>query len=215
MATSGPGSPGAHPVERFKPTSGRFVGYAGLVFVAVVVGYVAFRVHTVTGLQVALGVLLFGVLTWLTQLRPRAIAYSDRLLLKNSVRDVEIPLVLIDDVSVRQVLYVWAGEQRFVCVGIGRSMKDMVRRRRSAAAPSLLGTSRVREFVDMAEKAAPEQTAMSYQSFVEVRIAELVAQAKKETATAEPAGGPRRLHAWPEIAALAVTGTAFAVSLFL
>ena len=93
-------------------------------------------------------------------------------------------------------------------------MKDMVRRRRSAAAPSLLGTSRVREFVDMAEKAAPEQTTMSYQSFVEVRIDELVAQAKKEAA-GEPAAGPRRLYAWPEIAALALTGPAFAVSLFL
>ena len=215
MATSPKSATSARPVERFKPTSGHFVGYAGLAFVAVIVVYVALRAHTVTGLQVALGMLFFGVVIWVTQLRPRATAYPDRLVLKNSLRDAEIPLRLIDDVRVGQVLNVWSGEQRYVCVGIGRPMRDMVKRRRSSTSPGLLGTSRIHEFAEMAEKAAPDQTAMTYQSFVEVRIDELVEQAKKQ-ASAQPTGvGPRRPYAWPEIAGLSITGIAFLASLFL
>ncbi len=184
----------ARPVERFKPTSGILVGYAGMLFVAVTVGYVALRVHTVTGLQVALGVLFFGVLIWMTQLRSRATAYADRLLLKNTVRDAVIPLLAIEEVSVRQTLNVWVGERRYVCIGIGQSMRSMVKGRKSGS--SMLGQGRWREFSDKAERAAPDQTAMSYEVFVVTRIEELVEQAKKE---ARKLGATRRNAAAPPV----------------
>jgi hypothetical protein len=203
------------PVERFKPTSGVFVGYAGLLFVAVIVVYVGLRVHTVTGLQVALGVLFAGVLVWMTQLRSRATAYTDRLLLKNTVRDAVIPLVAIDEVSVRQTLNVWVGERRYMCIGIGQSMRGMFKSRKEGS--SLLGQSRWREFSEVAKRAAPDQSAMSYATFVVTRIEELVEQAKKN-ATKQgdaPAATPHHRFAWPEIAALVVTGGAFVVTLLL
>ena len=58
---------------------------------------------------------------------------------------------------------------------------------------------------------------MSYQTFVLTRLEELVDQAKREhrrdpDATHEPA---RHVLAWPEVAALVVTGLAFGVSLLL
>ena len=206
------------PVERFKPTSGLFVGYAGLLFVAVVLVYVILEVHTVTGLQVALGMLLFGLVVWVTQLRSRATAYPDRLLLRNSFRDVTIPLALIDDVSVRQTLNVWVGEQRFVCIGIGSSLRSMVKdSRRRSEGSALLGPSRWREFAGRAEQAAPDQSAMSYETFVVTRIQELVEQAKKESARrgGAAAAAPRRTLARLEIAAMGVTGLAFVASLLL
>ena len=48
----------------------------------------------------------------------------------------------------------------------------------------------MREFSEKAELAAPDQTAMSYQTFVVTRIEELVDQAKRELAArgGTPAG---------------------------
>lgn len=205
------------PVERFKPTSGFIVGYAGLVFVAVVMVYVAFKVHTVAGLQVALGILFLGLLIWVTQLRSRATAYSDRLLLKNSLRDFVIPLLLIEEVSVRQTLNVWVGERRYICLGIGSSLHSIFKESRRKGAPSLLGGSRLHEFSEMAEKAAPDQTAMAYETFVVTRIEELVEQAKKKARAQGVSDEVRPTHkyAWPEIVALVVIGTAFVISLSL
>jgi hypothetical protein len=81
----------------------------------------------------------------------------------------------------------------------------------------MLGQGRWREFSEKANLAAPDQTAMSYQIFVVTRIEELVEHAKKEAAKrgdTSTAAAHHRL-AWPEIVALAVTGGAFVVSLFL
>ena len=225
MTSSGPDTANAGPVERFKPSGGFVVGYAGLVFVAAGVGYVAFNVHTVTGLRVALGLLFFGVVIWVTQLRSRASAYPDRLVLKNSVRDAVIPLVLIEDVSVRQTLNVWVGERRYVCTGIGDSLRAMFKSSRRREDSSPLGGSRWREFAERAERAAPDQSAMSYETFVVTRIQELVDKASMsarkqglgdEAEVVQPvAQSVAQPFAWPEIVALAVTGAAFVVSVFL
>ncbi|HET6627438.1 MAG TPA: hypothetical protein VFG63_13700 [Nocardioidaceae bacterium] len=213
MAASREDTTHTRPVARFKPTSGMLVGYGGLVFVAAVLVYIALRVHTLTGLQVALGLLCFGVLVWMTQLRPRATAYQDRLLLKNTVRDAVLPIVAIDEVSVRQTLNVWVGDRRYVCVGIGRSLRDIVKSGRRSQGSSLLGQGRWRQFAERAERAAPDQTAMRYEEFVVARIEELVDEARKRGAP--PDFEPHHRFAWPELAAVAVTGVAFVVSLFL
>ena len=63
------------PVERFKPTGGQFWGTSAWSPRRLRVGYVVLDVHTVTGLQFALGAVFFGVVVWVTQLRPRATAY--------------------------------------------------------------------------------------------------------------------------------------------
>lgn len=219
--TSGEGTTSDAPVERFKPSSGFIVGYAGLLLVAVVVVYVVVSVHTVTGLRVALGTTFFGLVIWVTQLRSRATAYADRLLLRNSLRDVAIPLVLIEDVSVRQTLNVWVAERRYVCIGIGRSLRTMFKNSRSGGGSSVLGTNRWREFAERAERAAPDQTSASYETFVVTRIQELVDQARNSarTSAGTSAGtshaGPVYRFAWPEIVALVVVGAAFGVSLTL
>ena len=206
----------AAPVERFRPTSGRLVGYVSLAVIAGLVGYLAVNEHSVIGLRVGTGLLFVGVLIWVTQLRPRATAYPDTLRLQNTLRDVTVPLALIDDVSVRRMLNVWVGEKRYVCIGIGSSLRKMVRSK-SRGPSSLLGWDKLEAYTEAATPLHPDQSAMNYATFVETRIGALVEDAKRRAAAGGGTTGerPRETWAWPEIVALVVTGVALVASLLL
>jgi hypothetical protein len=203
------------PVERFKPTSGMFVGYAGLALAAILVVSVALTERSVLGLQLALGAAFFGVLVWATQLRPRATAYPRHVVLRNTVRDAHVPLTEVDEVSVRQVLTVHVGEDRYVCIGIGSNRRQEMRSRRRREVGS--GMSRLSELTVKAERSSHDARAVSYQDFVASRLAELVDRAKQEPTERRPGepGTAGYRFAWPEIVALTVTGVAFVGSLFL
>jgi hypothetical protein len=206
---------GPTPVERFKPTSGMFVGYAGLAIAAVVVVSVVFSEWSVLGLQMALGAVFFGVLVWASQLRPRATVYPRHVVLRNTVRDAHVPLADIDDVEVRQFLTVHTADERYVCIGIGSSRRQEMRSRRRRDLGS--GMSRLSELTVRAERASHDERAVSYPDFVASRLEQLVDQAKKEPSEptpGEPETAEHRL-VWPVIVALAGTGVAFAVSLLL
>lgn len=219
MVLSRSSSGGERPVERFKPTTGTLVGYAGLLAAAFAVGYVALNVHTVAGLRIALAASFAAVVVWVSQLRPRVTAYPRTLHVKGTLRDAVVPYVLIDEVALGQTLNVWVGDRRFVCIGIGLSLgADLRQRAKKQRQGSLLGSSRTRQFSEKAEMAAPDQTAMSYQTFVVTRIEELVEQARKQMARAGETADPaqvRRPYAVPEIVALAVTGIAFVATLLV
>jgi uncharacterized short protein YbdD (DUF466 family) len=214
MGTFDADSERLRPVERFKPTNGFVMGYAGLALVVLTIGYLIVSQHTLVGLRVGLASALFGVVVWVTQVRPRAAAYPRTLLLRNALRDVEVPLGLVDDVSVRQTLNVWVGDERYVCIGIGNSVRSMVKTKKKDR-PSMLGASRWHEFSERAEKAAPDQTAMSYTTWVTTRIEELVEKEKKEHPDDPQPPSVHRSLAWPEVVALTVLGLAFVVSLML
>lgn len=212
MATSQPVSEPHRPVERFKPTGGHVLGYAGVAVALFTIGYVAVAAHSQTGLRIALGAAFFGVVVWVTQIRPRATAYRRHVVLKNALSDTHVPLAHVDDVVMGQTLNIWVGEQRYVCIGIGHSLREDIKSRRRRDAGSL-GTSRFSELTLMADRASNDERASTYQTFVVTRLAELVEQAKKEPAPAPEA--PRHVWAWPEVAALGVTGLAFVVSLLI
>jgi hypothetical protein len=181
---------GERVLERFKPTTGLIPGYAGLAIALFTIAYVVLNVHTVTGLRIALAAVFAGVVVWVSQLRPRATAYTSFLELRGALRDAHVPYVLIDDVRMGQTLNVYADDRRFVCIGIGKSLgSDLKQRAKKERQGSMLGRGRYREFADRAERAAPDQTAMSYHTFVVTRIEEIVA--------------------------LVVSGLAFVVSLFV
>ena len=205
------------PVERFKPTSGHFFGYVGIALCVFALAYVVLFVHSTTGLRIGLGAMFFGVLVWMTQVRPRATAYPQHVVLKNSVRDAHVPLARVDEIAIGQMLSLWVGETRYVCIGIGNTMReDFKARRRSMVEDAELGTSRFSELRRKADLANLDERAMSYQTFVVTRLEELVEEAKREHARlqTEPPEAHHEL-AWPELVALAVTGLAFVVSLFL
>jgi hypothetical protein len=202
----------AAPVERFKPTNGFVLGYISLALAAVVLAYSLFGVHTLTGVRVAIAMVFVGTVIWTTQIRPRAALYSRVLELRNSLRDTWVPLELVEDVDIGTFLSVWADERRYVCIGIGRGRRP---RKRRNDGPSLLGKSRWREFADMADKAAPDQSAMAYETWVVRRIEELSDGAKKEAAADAPRPAVRRTVAWLEVGLLVGSALAFVVTLFI
>lgn len=217
--TAGPETAGAAPVERFRPTSGRLVGWTGIAIAAGLVVFLALNVHTMAGLRIGLGLVFFAVLVWATQLRPRAAASPHSLHLRNSFRDTTIPLLLIDDAVVRRTLNVWVGDERYICIGIGQPLRAMVKVK-TRGPSALLGFDRIESYTESSTPPMPDQSAMSYQSFVESRIAVLVEEAKRthlrrHGGTAPAHLRPRHEWAWPELVALAVTGAAFLGSFFL
>ena len=207
-------SPGVRPVERFKPTSGTLLGYAGLAAVLLVLAYVALEVRSVTGLRIALAAVIFGLVVWITQLRPRATAYPGHVVLKNSVRDAHVPLVAIDEVALGQTLNLWVGEQRYVCIGIGSSFREEIRANRKRE--QTVGSSRLSELTLRAERASNDERATSYQNFVVTRLEELIDEAKRRREpVAAGVAEPGHSIAWPEVAALALACAAFLLSLLL
>lgn len=208
---SGPAAASA-PVERFKPTSGTLVGYAGLALAVVVLAYVVLDARNLDGVRIAVGTLLFGMVVWLTQLRPRATAYRDHVVLKGIVRDSHVPLAAVDEIALGQTLNLWVGDERYVCIGIGSSFREEIKASRKRE--QTLGTSRMTEFALRSERANTDERAMSYQTFVVTRLEELVDEARRRH-RGEPAPRPRRVWAWPEVAALAVTAAVFVLLLLV
>src|SRR4051794_26269166 len=92
----------ARPLERFKPTNGLFIGWAGLATAAFALGYTVMFVHTTVGLRIALGALFAAVVIWVSQLRPRATAYPGVLQLRGALRDALLPYLLIEEVAMGQ-----------------------------------------------------------------------------------------------------------------
>jgi len=210
---------GVEPVERFKPTSGTYVGWCGVVVAAVVIGYVALRDHSVLGLRLALAAAFGGMLIWITQLRPRATAYPRGLLLLGSLKDTFVPYLAISEVTMGQTLNVWVGRRRFVCVGIGRSIGFEMRQRvRSHGQGSQMGGNRSYQFAGRAETTPSHESGMTYQVFVLNRINDLVAAARNEQdrqGADVPVPEVQGRYALPEIVAVVLTGAAFVASLFL
>jgi len=205
------------PVERFAPTTGLVVGWTGILVAVLVIGWVLLRAHSAAGLRVALAALFAAVLVWVTQMRPRVTAYRRYLLMRGSLRDVAVPYLAVEQVTMGQTLNVWAGGRRYVCVGIGKSLGYDVRQRmRAHNTGGVLGTNRVIDPSGLGE-ATPRGPDISYQSFVMTRIDDLVKEAR---ARRRPDQRPspdetavRPSYAVPEVVALVVTGVALVASL--
>ena len=211
-------SKAAVPVERFRPTSGTFLGWTGIALAVLAIGYAALEEHSANGLRLACGAAFVAVLVWSTQLRPRVTAGPRELRLHGPLRDTFVPYAAIDDVSMGQTLNVWAGGRRFVCVGIGRSIGFEMRQRvRSRGQVGLLWGNRSSDVAGPAETGEIHDAGTTYATFVLDRINDLVAAARSESRRdggQEPAQ-VRRQYAVPERVGLVATGVAFVVSLLL
>lgn len=201
------------PIERFHPTSGRLVGLLTLVVVAGLLVHPAVDVRTPTGQRVAAGLALLAVLVWMTQLRPRATLCTDVLHLRNVLRDVAVPLAAVDEVAVGRTLEVRVGESRYVCVGIGKPLRAVLRPGSRRGPATLLGWDRLTAYTDEATPPRPDESALSYQEYVETRIGDLAADARARAGSSGTAIEPRATWAWPEVVALVVSGGVFTATL--
>ena len=202
---------GDQPVQTFHPTTGHLTGWLGLAVCLLVVGVVVTTERHATGVRVALGAVLVAVLVWVALLRPRATAYDDSLVLRGMVSDTTLPLAAIDRAVVRHVLVVRVGDDRYTCSSIARSTRSL-RSRRSAGAVSVLGVPQAGDRIDAVGQSSDVGGSGDYATFVETRIEDLAKSARRDGREGPPV---RRRWARLELAALAVSGLAFLLSLLV
>lgn len=187
-------------VEEFRPSSGRISGVLGLAISAgtVVLGMVEFD----EGFPPALvwAGLFASVLFWAAMLRPRVRVSGSELRLRNMLDTITLPLASIEQIVVRQVLSVRAGDRRYVSSAVGKTWRQAMKRDRER---------------DPGEAA-------SYPVFVEERLTQLAENARSKQGIAlmsdeqlELAKSVRREWAWPEIVLLGFTALGFVVALLV
>jgi hypothetical protein len=188
-------------VEKFAPNGGTVMAVvAGLVALAFVLAWIV-DIHRVALWVPALAV-LGAVIVWMSTVRPRVWVKDHELVLRNMLSTWYLPLASIDEVAVRQVMAVRAGGQRYVCAGVGRSLRSALKGSSAERARQQLGGLR-------GELANVPEPGMNYADFVEIRVQELINEdrmrrgVKKWSPEAdELAKQARREPAWPEIVAL-------------
>ena len=187
-------------VEDFRPSSGRITGVLG---VGICVGIVVLGVvESDEGFPPAVvwAALFAAVLFWSATLRPRVRVTASELRLRNMLATISVPLAAIEQIVVRQVLLVRAGDQRYVSSAIGKSWRQALK----------------------SDRPAKPGEAAPYPIFVEERLQQLAEEARaragitlmsdEQLALAE---GVRRDLAWPEIVLLGFTALGFVITLLV
>jgi hypothetical protein len=188
-------------VEKFAPNGGTVTAVvAGLVALAFILAW-AIDIHRVA-LWVPAVALLGSAVVWVSTMRPRVKVQDHELVLQNMVTTTYIPLACIEEVAVRQVMAVRAGGQRYVCSGVGRSMRSALKGSAVENARQQIGGLR-------GELAKVREPGMHYADYVEIRVQELINEdrmrrgVKKYSPEAdELAKQVRREPAWSAIAIL-------------
>ena len=198
------------PVERFHPTSGRVTVVLVLLLAGVVVVVGVADPGSVAAPVIA-GAVLAAVLAWASMLRPALWATPEHLVMRNMLETVQVPLAAVEQLAVRQVLAVRAGEKRYVSTVVGRPWRKAVRSGRSGHS------------AHTAAPAAGEAPAgLPYADFVEQRLHQLMEQAREAAGVrslsdeqAALAAGVRREPAWLPIGLSTAAAVAFVVTLFV
>jgi hypothetical protein len=194
------------PVERFDPTSGRVTAVLVLVLAGVVVVAGTVDAGSVP-LPVLAGAVLAAVLAWASMLRPALWATTEHLVMRNMLETVHVPLAAIEQLAVRQVLALKAGEKRYVSTVVGRPLRKAMRAGRSGRAP--------------VEDTTPAP-GLPYADFVEQRLHQLMEEARTAAGVQSLsdeqlalAADVRREPAWVPIGLTVVSAVAFVASLFV
>ena len=156
-------------------------------------------------LYVPAAALFAGVVLYTSTVRPRVWVQGHELVLRNMLNTIRIPLAAVEELAVQQLLAVRAGGKRYVCAGVGRSMRQAMKGSSVQKARAQMGGLR-------GELSAVREPGMHYGDFVEIRLQELVNEDRARRGIGrfsaeadELAKQVRREWAWPEIAALVVT----------
>ena len=171
-------------IEKFQPTNGRVVGVLGLVVVLALMVLGAIDGYPVW----AVGLLaVVAVLTWASVLRPGVRIVGDELELRNMFVTETLPLGAIEEVAVRRVLAVRAGERRFVSPAISRSLRQTLHPKKPKGSDQVaLAAASYPDFVEERIRAAAQdhrdRLGISARSPEQVALADVV---RSEPAVAE------------------------------
>jgi hypothetical protein len=189
-------------VERFTVWSSRIVGVVGLVAVAgiVLLGVTGAGGDYHPAVYAFCG--LIGVVIWVAIIRPEVAIAGDRLVLRNPLNKVGIPLAAIEQIAVRRWVAVRVGGRTLTNAGISRSRRQGVRDDQRKDVTGI------------------EIAALSYGAIVERRIQRQAEEARDRQGIKlysdeqlALAADVRRTWAWPEIAAFAVLSVAVVVTM--
>jgi hypothetical protein len=141
-------------IEKFQPTNGRVVGVLGLAVVLALMTLGAIDGYPVW----AVGLLaVVAVLTWASVLHPGVRIVGDELELRNMFITQAVPLGAIEEVAVRRVLAVRAGERRFVSPAISRSLRQSMHPKKRAGSDKLaLAATSYPDFIEERIRAAAQ-----------------------------------------------------------
>jgi len=171
---------GQHPVEHFSPTSGYWLGWAGIVGFGVLAAVSLAGSRSLPAVATAAGFAWAALLMWIGLVRPRVLARADHLLLRNEFRDTVVPWHLIDGIVVRTTLRVHVDDKVVHGAAVSRSMRSM--RSGGQSQPrtgGLLTFGAERMVADMVPDAPPQQLpqiAADYPGYVETRLRELASE---------------------------------------
>lgn len=189
-------------VEHFKPTSGLFVGIV-VVVGAVIVAALALLSPDEVPPEVGVGAILVGLLGWAFTLRPRVSLLGDFLILRGAVSTTLIPLGAIEEMAIRQVLAVRAGDRRYTSTAMGKSFTQLMKSNRRSAKEA---------------QGRPGQKAPDFIEYVEDRIRQRINDALAKAGIRR--GSPEQVAlgdgvltqiSWPEVLTIGAAALAFVV----
>jgi hypothetical protein len=186
-------------VEDFRASNGRITGVLGVITCIGVVVLGLLERDRGFPPWVVWAALFGAVLFWAATLRPRVRVTASELRMRNMLSTICVPLASIEQIVVRQVLSVRAGERRYVSAAVGKSWRQAMR----------------------SDRPRKEGAEAPYPVFVEERLHKLAEDARAREGIAlmsdeqvALAQEVRREWAWPEIVLLAFTALGFLVALF-
>jgi hypothetical protein len=198
-------------VEKFAPNGGTGIAVVGgLVALGFIVAW-AVDMEEVP-LWVPAVALFSGIVLYTSTVRPRVRVQGRELVLRNMLSTIYLPLAAIEEIAVQQVMAVRAGGKRYVCAGVGRTLRQAMKGSAMQKAREQAGGLR-----GEIAAATVREPGMNYADFVEIRLQELVNEDRMRRGVKrfspeadELAKQVRRERAWPEIVAL-VASAAFLV----
>lgn len=142
-------------VTRFHPTSGRI---SGGVVIAVCVGVIVLTVVQPggTAFLVAAIAALVAVIAWAAMLRPAVSMGRDTLRMRGMFSTTALPLASIEEVALRQVMAVRAGERRYVSPALGRPLRKIRAADRGRSKPKAASEVEYADLVDDTIRSAME-----------------------------------------------------------
>jgi hypothetical protein len=188
-------------IEKFQPTNGRVVGVLGLAVVLALMVLGAIDGYPVWGVGL---LAVVAVLTWASVLRPGVRIIGDQLELRNMFATQLVPLGAIEEVVVRRVLAVRAGERRFVSPAISRSLRQTLHPKiRKGGQQLALAATSYPDFVEERIRAA----AQDHRDRLGIRARSSEQQALADVVRTDPA--------LPELAALALAVLVLVAGFFI
>jgi hypothetical protein len=191
------------PVERFRPSSGYWLGWVGVACFGLLAAESLARSRSLAAVALAAALLWGAVAMWIGLVRPRVEAHADHLLLRNAFRDAAVPWHLVDGIVVRLTLKVYVGDHVHHASSISRTARSIVRGGTPRGRSGLMS-----QLVPAAADVDLPAVVADYPGYVETRLRDLASQRSSAST-----GRERVTTAWATapVTAFAVLGLVAAV----